>query len=75
MAYVVGLRGASRFVLNAPVLSLAQERDCCDGSDEHSGVCPNVCKEVGEAYRQQVKAERKIRKTVGYNPAPKALAC
>ncbi|RPD62087.1 endoplasmic reticulum protein [Lentinus tigrinus ALCF2SS1-7] len=39
------------------------EPECCDGSDEAPGVCPNVCKEVGEAYRERVKAEEKLRKT------------
>ncbi|KAJ8502066.1 hypothetical protein ONZ51_g219 [Trametes cubensis] len=39
------------------------EPECCDGSDEAPGVCPNVCKEVGEAYRERVKAEQKLRKT------------
>ena len=44
--------------------SHAAEPECCDGSDEAPGVCPNVCKEVGEAYRERVKAEEKLRKTV-----------
>ncbi|KAI0773737.1 endoplasmic reticulum protein [Fomes fomentarius] len=39
------------------------EPECCDGADEPSGVCKNVCKEVGEAYRERVKAENKLRKT------------
>ncbi|TFK85069.1 endoplasmic reticulum protein [Polyporus arcularius HHB13444] len=39
------------------------EPECCDGSDEAPGVCPNQCKEVGEAYRERVKAEEKLRKT------------
>ncbi|KAI0052642.1 hypothetical protein FA95DRAFT_1483311 [Auriscalpium vulgare] len=39
------------------------EYECCDGSDEASGACPNICKEVGEAYRNKVEAERKLRKT------------
>ncbi|KAL0949194.1 hypothetical protein HGRIS_009272 [Hohenbuehelia grisea] len=39
------------------------EVDCCDGSDERPGVCPNTCKEVGEAYRKKRDAERKLRKT------------
>ncbi|KAH9921517.1 endoplasmic reticulum protein [Epithele typhae] len=39
------------------------EAECCDGSDEPSGVCTNACKEVGEAYRERVKAENKLRKT------------
>lgn len=40
------------------------EPECCDGSDEAPGVCPNKCKEIGEAHRKQAEAERKIRKTV-----------
>ncbi|EJF63088.1 endoplasmic reticulum protein [Dichomitus squalens LYAD-421 SS1] len=39
------------------------ELECCDGSDEPEGVCPNVCKQVGEEYRERVKAENKLRKT------------
>ncbi|KAI5116540.1 hypothetical protein M0805_004323 [Coniferiporia weirii] len=39
------------------------EPECCDGSDEQSGVCPNICEKVGETYRAQVEAETKIRKT------------
>ncbi|PCH41568.1 hypothetical protein WOLCODRAFT_24840 [Wolfiporia cocos MD-104 SS10] len=37
------------------------EPECCDGSDERPGVCPNICKEVGEAYREQEEKDRKIR--------------
>ncbi|KAJ7929160.1 glucosidase II beta subunit-like-domain-containing protein [Mycena leptocephala] len=39
------------------------EPQCCDGSDERPGVCKNACKEIGEAYRKQRDAERKIQKT------------
>ncbi|KAI0363840.1 endoplasmic reticulum protein [Pilatotrama ljubarskyi] len=39
------------------------EPECCDGSDEAPGVCRNVCQEVGQAYRERVKAEQKLRKT------------
>ncbi|KAL1687144.1 glucosidase II beta subunit-like-domain-containing protein [Schizophyllum commune] len=39
------------------------EAECCDGSDEAPGVCPNTCKEVGEAYRQKRAQELKIQKT------------
>lgn len=50
------------------------EQECCDGSDELSGVCPNTCKEVGAEHRKKVEAERKLRKTVSFrfashNPA------
>lgn len=40
------------------------EPECCDGSDEPSGVCKNICKKVGEEYRERMKAENKLRKTV-----------
>ena len=40
------------------------EPSCCDGSDEPAGVCPNICKQVGEEYRKQNEALLKIRKTV-----------
>ncbi|KAJ7667592.1 glucosidase II beta subunit-like-domain-containing protein [Mycena polygramma] len=39
------------------------EPQCCDGSDERPGVCENACKEIGDAYRKQREAERKIQKT------------
>lgn len=40
------------------------EPECCDGSDEAPGVCPNKCEEIGKAYRAKVEAETKTRKTV-----------
>ncbi|EEB91037.1 hypothetical protein MPER_10676, partial [Moniliophthora perniciosa FA553] len=39
------------------------EAECCDGSDEKPGVCPDVCKEIGEAYRKKREAELKLRRT------------
>jgi hypothetical protein len=30
--------------------------DCCDGSDENSGKCPNTCAEAGAANRAAMKA-------------------
>ncbi|KAG6897675.1 hypothetical protein C0992_012424 [Termitomyces sp. T32_za158] len=39
------------------------ERQCCDGSDERPGLCKDVCKETGEAYRKVREEERKLRKT------------
>ncbi|KAG8747892.1 hypothetical protein FRC10_010511 [Ceratobasidium sp. 414] len=39
------------------------EPECCDGSDEPSGVCPNQCEEIGTKYRAEKEAERKLRKT------------
>ncbi|KAA1465898.1 hypothetical protein DENSPDRAFT_925436 [Dentipellis sp. KUC8613] len=39
------------------------EVECCDGSDESSGVCPNKCAEIGDAYRKKQEAERRLRKT------------
>jgi len=30
--------------------------DCCDGSDENSGKCPNTCAEAGAASRAALKA-------------------
>lgn len=39
------------------------EPECCDGSDEAPGVCPDKCKDVGEEYRKEMEAERKLRKT------------
>lgn len=42
---------------------LFTEPECCDGSDEAPGVCPNRCEEIGKAYRNQKEVEAKIRKT------------
>ena len=39
------------------------EPECCDGTDEATGVCPNICEQVGKEYRARVEAENKIRKT------------
>ncbi|EAU82449.1 endoplasmic reticulum protein [Coprinopsis cinerea okayama7 len=39
------------------------EPDCCDGSDEKPGVCPNRCKEIGDAYRKEREALEKIQRT------------
>lgn len=39
------------------------EPECCDGSDEAPGVCPDTCKAVGEEYRKKAEAEKKLRKT------------
>ena len=39
------------------------EPECCDGSDEPAGVCPDRCVEVGTTYRANREAERKLRKT------------
>lgn len=38
------------------------EPECCDGSDEQLGRCPNICEKVGKEYRERVEAETKIRK-------------
>ncbi|KZW03841.1 hypothetical protein EXIGLDRAFT_599996 [Exidia glandulosa HHB12029] len=39
------------------------EPECCDGTDEPSGLCPNICKQVGEEYRKKRDALLKTRKT------------
>jgi protein kinase C substrate 80K-H len=39
------------------------EQECCDGSDEPLGVCPNTCQEVGAEHRKKTEVERKLRKT------------
>jgi len=44
-------------------LCLITDPDCCDGSDEPAGVCPNQCAELGEAYRKTLEQERKLRRT------------
>lgn len=35
---------------------LSRVADCCDGSDEAPGVCPNTCAEAGAANRAALKA-------------------
>ena len=52
------------------ILILLAEKDCCDGSDERPGLCPNLCNQIGDAYRQQRKQEQKIQKTVIKLTAP-----
>lgn len=49
--------------LSCNLLTLYEELDCCDGSDELPGVCPNACEKIGKEYRAQVEADTKIRKT------------
>ena len=44
--------------------SVLAEVQCCDGSDEQAGVCPNLCKEIGEEYRTKRDAELKIQRAV-----------
>ncbi|CAG8691223.1 10007_t:CDS:10, partial [Acaulospora colombiana] len=39
------------------------EKECCDGSDESFGVCPNICEEVGKEHRKKLEAEAKLRRT------------
>lgn len=34
--------------------------DCCDGSDEVEGQCPNRCKEMSLEYLEAVKEEYKV---------------
>jgi protein kinase C substrate 80K-H len=49
-----GLCGAHYYPLSSTafLFSLA-EKECCDGSDERPGFCPNLCKEIGDIYQQQ----------------------
>lgn len=46
------------------MLTPGTEPQCCDGSDERPGVCPNACRQIGEAYKTKRDAQRKLRKTV-----------
>lgn len=68
MDYVVS-RSSLYVVILELQISVVEEPECCDGSDEPSGVCPNRCKEVGDAYAQKMAAEQKIQKTVGALPS------
>ncbi|KAF9076641.1 glucosidase II beta subunit-like-domain-containing protein [Rhodocollybia butyracea] len=51
------------FIPNSRVKDGLCEPNCCDGSDERPGVCRNTCEEVGLAYKKQIEAEMKLRKT------------
>lgn len=64
MDYVVSCFSQVVFWLKSQVRVL-EEPECCDGSDEPLGICPNVCEQVGKAYAQKMEAELKLRKTVG----------
>lgn len=64
MDYVVSLSSLYAVILELQI-RVIEEPECCDGSDEPSGLCPNICKEVGDTYSKKVAEERKIRKTVG----------
>lgn len=65
MVYVVSSRQLSvRIYILVLTFFLLLEQECCDGSDEALGVCPDRCKEIGEIHRKKVQAELKLRKTV-----------
>lgn len=50
------------FIPSSRVADGLCEPECCDGSDEAPGVCPNRCKEIGDAYRVKREAEDKLRR-------------
>jgi protein kinase C substrate 80K-H len=60
-----GLCGTCRFLtlIRTSYLMISPEPECCDGSDEPTGVCPNRCMEFGEEYAKHVALENKTRKT------------
>ncbi|KAH9978251.1 glucosidase II beta subunit-like-domain-containing protein [Lactifluus volemus] len=39
------------------------EPTCCDGSDELAGVCENTCAILGDIYRKEQEAARKLQRT------------
>ncbi|KAG8955039.1 hypothetical protein FRC03_011300 [Tulasnella sp. 419] len=41
------------------------EPECCDGSDEPSGTCPDQCESIGATYRAERERTAKVRKTGG----------
>lgn len=43
--------------------------ECCDGTDEPTGECPNVCAELGRETREKDEAAAKIRRTVRSPPS------
>ncbi|KAH9950157.1 endoplasmic reticulum protein [Amylocystis lapponica] len=61
--YCVNTGHIGTFIPSTRVNDGLCEPECCDGSDERPGVCANICKEVGEQYREAQEAERKLRKT------------
>ena len=54
-------------IMSLTNLVLSEPTECCDGSDEQLGLCPNVCHQAGEAHRKYLEEDRKLRKTVLYN--------
>ncbi|KIY48740.1 hypothetical protein FISHEDRAFT_42747 [Fistulina hepatica ATCC 64428] len=40
------------------------DKECCDGSDERPGLCPNTCKQMNAAYEELRAQELRTRKTV-----------
>ena len=59
-----GLCGESETLVCLVSLRPRAEKECCDGSDEPEGVCPNVCEAAGNEYRERMAAETRVRKTV-----------
>lgn len=59
----------SVYSIRSPVRPHPQpEPECCDGSDEPSGLCPNTCDQVGIRHRALLEEEAKLRKTVRFSP-------
>ena len=59
-----GLCGESERLVYLLILRPCAEKECCDGSDEPEGVCPNICEAVGNEYRERIAGETRVRKTV-----------
>ena len=59
-----GLCGKSESLVQLLFFRPRAEKECCDGSDEPEGVCPNICEIVGNEYREHIAAETRVRKTV-----------
>ena len=57
------------FIFLPPLLPhVLPEPECCDGSDELPGICPNTCDQVGIRHRELLEQEAKLRKTVRFSP-------
>ncbi|KAI0699838.1 endoplasmic reticulum protein [Cytidiella melzeri] len=51
------------YIMSSRVHDGLCETACCDGSDETPGVCKNNCKEIGNKYKAELEAKRRLRKT------------
>ncbi|KAI9248905.1 glucosidase II beta subunit-like-domain-containing protein [Sporodiniella umbellata] len=46
------------YIKSSSVRDNVCDEECCDGTDEDDGICPNRCQIVGETYRKEKAAEK-----------------